>query len=118
MGLFDNYKKKEIRPNFSKVDTTEKVIELEKKGILSPLYLMPLKFNGEASERNRLFVPPFAVELKDRCDHIVETLFVRNKVNGYSCTPTYKGKSFVPSQVTVIARKDDKDVFTYTLRIW
>jgi hypothetical protein len=119
MGLFEKLKKKEaFQPDFSQIDSTAKAIELANKGVLSPLYLMPLRFNGEESERNRLFVPPVVVGLKDRYDNIVEDLLVQEKVNGYSCTPEYKGKSFIPSKLTVIARKDGKDVFTQTINIW
>ncbi len=119
MGIFDKLNKKENNlPDFSDIDSTEKAIELTNKGILSPLYLMPLRFNGEESERNRLFVPLIVVELKDRYDDMVEDLLIQEKVNGYSCLPTYKGNSFVPSKLTVIARKDKKDVFTQSINIW
>lgn len=119
MGLFDKYKKKEtIKPDYTEVDSMEKAIELANKGILQPLYLMPLRFNGEESARNRLFVPPVVVELKDRYDDMVEDLLVKGHVNGYSCTPEYKGKSFIPSSLTVVARKDGQDVFTQKINIW
>ncbi|MHC1723529.1 MAG: hypothetical protein AB9836_10030 [Aminipila sp.] len=73
MGLFKKINRKEkLQPDFSEIDSTEKAIELANKGMLSPLYLMPLRFNGEESERNRLFVPPVVVELKDRYDDIVK----------------------------------------------
>jgi len=43
MGLFDRLKKKEaFQPDFSQIDSTAKAIELANKGVLSPLYLMPL----------------------------------------------------------------------------
>lgn len=67
MGLFDKFKKeKKTTVDFSDIDSNEKAMELSAKGILAPLYLMPLRFSGEESVRNRLFVPPFVVELKDR----------------------------------------------------
>jgi len=111
-------KKENVQPDFSQIDSAAKALELTNKGVLSPLYLMPLRFNGEESERNRLYVPPVVVELKDRYDSIVEDLLIQEKVNGYSCTPTYKGESFVPLALTIIARKDGRDVFTQTINIW
>ena len=119
MGIFNKFKKKgETKPNFYEVDSIEKVIELANKNILKPLYLMPLRFNGEESERNRLFVPQVVVELKDRYDDIVEELLVQGKVNGYSCSPEYKEKGFVPSKLTIIAKQDGKPIFTKTIKIW
>ena len=119
MGLFDFMKRKsDVTPDFSEIDSNEKAIELAKKGILSPLYLMPLRFHGEESDRNRLFVPRTVVTLKDRYDDMVEELLVQGKVSGYSCTPEYKGKSFVPSKLTIVASKDKEPVFTQTINIW
>lgn len=119
MGLFDKFRqKKETQLDFTEIDSKEKVAELAEKGILYPLYCMPLRFNGEESDRNRLFVPKAIVELKDRYDDMVEDLLVQGKVNGYSCTPQYKGKSFVPSDITIVAKKDGEAVFTETIHIW
>ena len=47
----------------------------------------------------------FAVELKDRYDDMVEKLLVEDKVNGYSCSPAYKGSSFIPSKIEITAKK-------------
>ena len=119
MGLFDKFKKKETNQlDFSEVDSMDKAIELANKGILEPLYLMPLRFNGEESARNRLFVPPVVVELKDRYDDMVEELLEQEKVDGYACMPHYKGNSFIPSELTIVARKEGKDIFTQTIHIW
>ena len=119
MGLFDKLKKGKTKVvDFSDIDTEEKVMELAQKKVLMPLYLMPLRFNGEESASNRLFVPPFAVELKDRYDDMVEELLVDDKVNGYSCSPEYKGKSRIPSKIEITAKKDGNPVFTETIDIW
>jgi len=119
MGVFDFLKKKdEVKIDFAEVDSNEKAMELAKKGILSPLYLMPLRFNGEESARNRLFVPPVVVELKDRYDDMVEELLVQGKVSGYSCTPEYKGNSFIPAKLTIVASQNQEPVFTQTINIW
>lgn len=125
MGFFDFRKKKEKDqepvpgpgPDFSHVDR-EKAEELARQGVLAPLYMMPPRFGGEESFRNRLFVPPVAVALKDRCDDMVEDLLRQEKVNGYQCTPEYQGTSFVPTAVTVIAKMDGKPVFTQRIQIW
>ena len=119
MGLFDFLKKKEeVVVNFEEIDSNEKAMELAKKGALAPLYLMPLRFNGPESVENRLFAPKEVVKLKDRYDDMVEDLLRQGKVSGYSCTPEYKGKSFIPCKLTIEASKDKEPVFTETINIW
>ena len=49
---------------------------------------------------------------------MVEQLLRQGKVNGYACTPEYKGDSFVPSRITVEAKMDGKPVFTESVSIW
>jgi len=104
--------------DFSNITSNEKALELVKIGVLSSLYLMPLRFNGEESERNRLFVPPIIAELKERYDNMVEELLMQGKINGYSCTPEYKEDSFIPSKLSIEAKKDGESVFTETINIW
>lgn len=104
--------------DFNNITSNEKALELVNKGVLEQLYLMPLRFNGEESETNRLFVPPFVVTLKNRYDDMVEELLRKGQVNGYACTPTYKGDSFIPSKLTIEAKKDGESIFTETINIW
>ena len=119
MKFFDRLKRKaDITPDFSHVNSIEKAAELAKRGELYPLYLLPLRFNGEESARNRLFVPQVTVELKERYDDMVESLLVEEKVNGYSCTPEYKGESVVPAKLTLTAKKDGEAMFSETIQIW
>ena len=48
----------------------------------------------------------------------VQQLLRQGKVNGYACTPEYKGDSFVPSRITVEAKMDGRPVFTESVSIW
>lgn len=125
MGFFDFLKGKNRAeestapsPDFSGTDSQEKAEELARQGVLAPLYLMPLRFGGEESVSNRLFAPPAAVALKDRCDDMVEDLLRQGKVNGYECVPAYRDKSFVPVKVTVIAKMNGTPVFTESIQVW
>lgn len=119
MGLFDKFKKKDkTYPDFSEIDSLEKAVRLAETKELAPLYMMPLRFSGEESVRNRLYVPPVAAALKDRYDDMVEELLLQAKVNGYSCSPEYKGGSFVPSKLIITASQEGKDVFKQTINIW
>lgn len=118
MDLFRGKKQPEAAPDFSDVDMA-RAKELAKAGTLAPLYLMPLRFGGDPSvESNAVYAPPAAVALKERCDGMVEDLLRREKVNGYSCTPEYKGTSAVPCKITVTAKKDGEPVFTESVSVW
>ena len=124
MGLFKKIKKKTettaslVPSDFPQIDSIEKAIELTSQGNLHPLYCMPLRFNGEESGVNTLYVPKGVVDLKDRYDDVVESLLLQDRVNGYSCTPKYKGSSVVPSELTIEAKKDSITVFKETIHIW
>lgn len=115
MKLFGKPKK---AGDFSEVDSMDKVMEYANQGILVPLYLMPLRFNGEDSVSNRVFVPTVVVELKDRYDDMVEDLVRKGKVDGYSCDLEYKGKSQVPSKIHIQSKKEGKPVFKETINVW
>lgn len=104
-------------PDFSDVDAG-RAEALAGEGVLAPLYMMPLRFGGEESVRNRLLVPPVAVALKDRFDNMVEELLLQEKVNGYECRPEYQGTSFVPTAITIIAKQKGEPVFTQRIQIW
>ena len=115
MNLFG---KRKTGGDFSDVDSMDKIKELVKQGVLGPLYLMPLRFNGAESEENRIFAPTFVIELKDRYDDMVEKLVEKGKVDGYSCDLEYKGNSKIPSKLYIKAKKDEKTVFSQTINIW
>lgn len=104
--------------DFSSVDSMEKAEELSKEKVLSPLYLMPTRFNGQTIPENIVYVPSIVVNVKDRYDDVVEELLEKDKVDAYECEPKYKGDSFVPSSLTIIAKKNGQEVFVETVSIW
>lgn len=104
--------------NFSEINSMDKVIEACKKGLLKPMYIMPLRFNGKEISQNTLYVPEVAVMLKDSCDDIVEELLNKGRVNGYEGIPEYKGNSLVPSKLTIVTKMESKPIFTETINIW
>lgn len=119
MSFFDKFKYRVLKtPGFVEIDSNEKVMELVNNGVLQPLYMMPLRFDGKESVRNRIFAPPVIVELKERYDDMIEQLHRQDKVSSYSCIPEYRGKSTIPSKLTIIAGKDGMAVFTETINIW
>ncbi len=103
-------------PDFSGIDSNEKAIALFEKGELSKIYLMPLEFGGEDIDVNTLYVPEFVQVFKKQFDKIVEDLLIDGKRLSYSAEPEYKGKSFVPSKLTIVVTGDSE--FTETINIW
>lgn len=118
MSIFDRLKGRHTKLDFTDIDTKAKAQELAKEGLLVPLYLMPIRFNGEESLHNKLYVPKVIVKRKDKCDDKVEQLLIEGKVNNYVCTPEYKGQSFIPSKLTIEAKMNGKLVYTETIDIW
>lgn len=118
MGFFDKFKKKKEtgEKDFSQVTSNEKAEALCEKNLLVPLYCMPLRFGGEDNSNNILYVPPEVVVYKDRYDAVVEKLLQEGKVSRYHCVPAYKGKSFVPCSLTIVASGNTR--FTQTIQIW
>ena len=108
--------KEQIKPDYNDIDSTDKAIALYQKKQLAKLYLMPLEFGGVDNPMNILYVPEHVVFLKSRFDTIIEDLLVQGKKLNYSANPVYKGKSFVPSSLTIVV-KGDSD-FTEIIQIW
>ena len=103
-------------PDFSGIDSNIKAIALFEKGELSKIYLMPLEFGGEDIDVNTVYVPEFVQVFKKQFDKIVEDLLIDGKRLSYSAEPEYKGKSFVPSKLTIVVSGDSE--FTETITIW
>jgi hypothetical protein len=103
-------------PDFSEIDSQEKAAALHKKGELVALYLFPPMFGGDEGPLNQVFVPEFVVMLKDRFDNVVADLLEQGKVTGYSASPEYKGKSFIPSALILEAKGTGS--ITERIEIW
>ncbi len=118
MGLFD--KKKAVNEDsiYSSVISKEQVNELLESEELKAVYLMPLIFNGQQSEKNTVYVPSFVFEIKEKSDIMIEELLMKNIINNYVCKPTYIGESLVPSKLDITAKKNGNIVFTQSINIW
>ena len=121
--MFNWFKKKENtktesenEPDFSRITTKSKAVDLYKKGELVKVHLMTLEFGGEDSERNILYVPEFAQNFKHRFDKMIEELLIDGKKLGYSAEPEYKGKSVVPSKLKISVTGESE--FKETINIW
>ena len=116
--MFDWFKKKQaVGPDFSGLNSREKVEAAASRGELVPMLMMPEVFGGLPGGPNLVFVPAWAAEQKERIDMgTVLPLGQEGKISKYSAEPAYKGDSFVPSSITV--RAHDPGDFTATIEIW
>lgn len=80
-------------PDFSPVDSQEKVMVLVDQGI----FLMPLELGGTDTSFNTLYVPPDITDIRRDIDsNIVSPLAKAGKVTEYVATPEYQDASIVP----------------------
>ena len=110
--------KKKYVKLFEETNTVEKVQELIEQNILVVLHLLPIRFGGSDDYNNIVCVSDIILQLKERCDNLIEELLMDDKVNQYECIPNYKGDSFIPKELVINAKKDDKLVFTQIIDIW
>jgi len=104
-------------PDYSEVDTNEKVQRLVASGELVPLLLLPEAFGGTPIRENTIYVPPYAAELKRDFDqNVIMPLAAERKVTHYRADPEYSGRSRVPIAIKLIAT--DPGNITYDLTIW
>jgi len=115
--MFNWLKSKTNGPDFSHVDSRNKVETAAREGTLVPMLLLPGALGGTPDEPNLVFVPAWAAEQKEHIDvGTVLPLAQEGKITKYSAEPAYKGKSFVPSAVTIRAHTPAD--FTATINIW
>ncbi len=105
------------RPDYSAVDSLDKVQRLVAAGELVPLLLLPEDFGGQAIKENTVYVPPFAADMKEGADrNIIGPLAAEGKVTRYRAEPEYAGTSFVPIAIKLVATEPAN--FTYDVAIW
>lgn len=117
--MFDWLKKKSPTngPDFTKIDSREKVERLAAQGVLTKLLLLPPEFGGGDTPPNIVYVPSFVVDIKHGIDtNTVGPLVSEGKVTRYTATPKYQGKSFVPNAIEL--RAYEPADFGATIRIW
>ncbi len=104
-------------PDFSGVDTQEKALALVEEGKLEPLYLMPPEFGGPDDPRNIVYVPIGIADIKRGTDlNIIAPLVESRDVRNYSAVPEYRGRSFVPMAIKIVA--SDPKRFESEINIW
>ncbi len=118
MGLFEKSKKTESDSMYAKITTKEQIEELVEAGELKPVYIMPVIFNGQASEKNTIYVPAKIAIVKEESDKMIEELLMNNVVNNYVCKPSYNGTSLVPDQLEINGIRNGNVIVSQKVNIW
>ena len=105
-----------ITPDFDAIDSLEKAIAMFEAGDLEQIHLFPLRFGGQDVPQNMLYVPLGVGAIKEHYDNMVEDLLRKEMVSSYDGNIEYKGKSFIPSKLHVVA--EGKSSFKETIDIW
>ncbi|MDR7271100.1 hypothetical protein J2X20_003758 [Pelomonas saccharophila] len=104
-------------PDYRRVDSRQKAEELCKRGELKKLLLLPMEFGGQDVPPNVVYVPAFAIELKTRLDlNTIRPMAEKGLVHKYTATPTYEGKSVIPTSIRISAT--DPGRFEGIVSIW
>jgi hypothetical protein len=118
--VLDWFKKKRSAitgPDYSEVDSREKVQRMADEGVLVKLHLLPPEFGGDDAPPNIVYVPPFVAELKRGMEaNTIMPLAQDRKITRYAASPKYQGRSFVPNAIEV--RATDPGSFEAVIRIW
>ena len=115
MGLFSFFKRKEGA--FSHL-TQEQFDNLLSTGQLEKFYLIDTRFGGSEFNDNIIYVTKEAAEIKKQFDDDLENYInMGRKVKGYMCLPSYKGKSRIPTSISIQANVDN-ELFRRDIRVW
>jgi hypothetical protein len=63
-------------------------------------------------------VPVGINKIKEGMDNTLADLVEQGKTSSFNCKPEYKGKSVIPSRITITSGKDGIEVFKQTIEIW
>jgi hypothetical protein len=105
--------------DFSDVDSLQKAEELFRAGQLERLYVFPLELGGQPIPQNILYVPRGVVAIKAQLDGTIAKMIADGNISSYRAEPEYKGKSFIPSKIKIVASHHEKSgAFNPTIQIW
>lgn len=106
-------------PDFSNVDSREKVQALYKEGKLEKAYLFPLELDGHDAEANIVYLPIGLGQMKKQLDGTVKRFAEEGLITKLTVEPVYKGKSFIPSKIVMKGSNPDrKGTFEPVLEVW
>lgn len=117
--MFGWFKRKppSVGPDFSGVDTHEKVEKLLQEGSLEELLLIPVEFGGQDIPQNVVCVPVGIAAVKAGIDaNVITPMVAQGQLSRYDASLEYQGKSFIPIAIKIVA--SDPGSFTTTISIW
>jgi len=110
---------KEIKFDYSHIDSREKALEGEKRGELFPILMFPEIFGGENVEENTLYVPPGIPQIQNQMIATIARFVEQGLVDNMRVVPEYRGASFIPVKIAMETQKDGKaGRFNPTIEIW
>jgi hypothetical protein len=116
-GWFTKDSPPRIGPDFSPINSRKKAEAAVQRGELEQLFLLPPEFGGEPVPQNIVYVPRGLADVKAGIDrNVVAPLVSEGKVTQYAAIPEYRGKSFVPVAIKIIASEPTK--FATEINIW
>lgn len=105
--------------DFNEVDSLEKAKQLFDKGELHKILLFPREFGGEDIPPNVMYVPKGVPEVKDQITDTLVRFVEEDLIDNLEVNPEYKGKSFIPSRITMKTSHSGKaGEFNPTIEIW
>jgi hypothetical protein len=106
-------------PDFSDVDSKDKVMALAAQGKLERVLLFPLQVGGKDVEMNVVYLPVGFKDVKSRIDGTILRMAQDGLVSKLTVDPEYKGKSFVPSRIIIKASHPEKPgKLDTTIEVW
>lgn len=78
---------------------------------MEPRQIPDNKLDVEGIGTQPSYCPPDRCRAERPLDDMAEKLLTEGDTDGYSCTPEYKGGSFIPSKPMIAATKDRMPVF-------
>jgi hypothetical protein len=105
--------------DFSHIKTREQMMALAETGALHKVLLFPAELGGEDIAHNWTFITGGAARMKDAVTDMVLQAANEGRINNLDVRSEYKGDSFVPSKIHVIATHSDKPGgLTKVIEIW
>ncbi len=105
--------------DFADVTSREQMMALAESGTLHKILLFPAECGGDDVAMNWTFVPAAAARLKDAVTDLLIEAIKAGDIDKLDVRPEYKGNSFVPARIHVVATHSAKSGgFTKTIEVW
>ncbi len=105
--------------DFASINSLKSAQAGARQGLLARVFLLPAELGGSDVPENIVYVPVESKNIKDQFTRELLDLYRSGSINKVSVVPSYKGDSFVPSQILVSAWLDEKPLhYERVINIW